>query len=293
MTPTETSNEALPSADSLRLYWKFARHFFGKTISVGILIVSSFAYTFSAMPSTVHFYRSIIPPLEAATRADDAAKKSTPTAEALRTTNEAINVSQVYAVPSLLAMLEIISIVLAIEFWRLLRQGGTRSPLPILSLFICCQTYPFISVVFQIADTHRAALKNSHVDSAKNDAELANSLDQDIRAENSQLSDLYRQRTNLLSKRSNAAITAALDSIDARVRKLETKIQDMQNKRNGIREGISTKSSSLAHHSPIAYWLDDPFSREMLTGYFLAALFPVMLLSLGYFRARDILTTSG
>ncbi|EGW22335.1 hypothetical protein [Methylobacter tundripaludum] len=286
MTSDEKNNPFSPSSiDAAYSFLQSIINFdVSKILSTILLLCASAAYTFSAMPSTVNFYRTIIPPLETLSKPNIALSQNSATADAVRKTSELINVSQVYAVPSLLLILEVISIFLSIEFWRL--NSLNKSPLPVLILFCICQSYPFISVVFQIADTHRAAQLHSHEATSKSESTGITNLQEDAKLENEQLKELYKSNTDLLKLKSTAERRKAIEANNARILILVNKIDKTQEKRNTTQESVTARNSSVGDHSGIAYWLDNALSREMLIAYFLAAIFPVMLMSLGYYRVR-------
>lgn len=253
-----------------------------RLFSVLFIMVASAAYTFSAMPSTVNFYRSIVPPIEIKTEQTSDNQKST-TEKALEKTNEIINVSQVYAVPSLLAILEIISIFLAIEFWR--QDNKDKSRIAIFILFLFCQSYPVISVIFQIADANRVASEKVHIKTSENTTVRIENKNSDLSAERDNLKSLQEQRTTLLKDKDTSK--QIIEKQDKLIADQREKIEEIIKSRDNLT--IRTEDNVVQdkiNSSVISFWLNNLFSKEMFIAYFLSALFPITLLSLGYYRAK-------
>lgn len=252
-----------------------------KTTSFAFLFMAALSYTFSAMPSTVNFYRAIVPPLST-----EPTKHQDPKIQAATAiTTEYINVSQVFAVPSLLFMLEIISIYLAIEFWKLSKNNQDDLKWKILVLFLSCQIYPYASVVYQVADKEKSELNTGKKEvTTKEDTRASNSSNE-LTSSREELKELQKERLLILKMRQNELVKSTLLDVNIRIKELQKIITGKELHREGINSRTSIRLDTLKS-STIQYWIDNKTSPSMLVSYLLAALFPVVMLALGYLRAR-------
>jgi hypothetical protein len=196
-----------------------------------------------------------------------------------------INTAQVYAVPSVLIMLEIMSIALAKEIFSL-TKSTEKSIAPVVLLFFACQSYPWISVVYQIADTQRVAVSQSNINSSTNEKERAKTFGDQLKAKHDEMNSLREEQRSLTKQNKWGGKKAEIEAKKTEIDTLSTEIKNLEKEQNTILKTDSDTSKSTKTSTPIEFWLADPFSRGMNMAYFLASLFPIILLSLGYYKAR-------
>jgi len=271
--PESPSNSSIAWSTNFTVYAK-------KSISLMFLLVAALSYTFSAMPSTVNFYRSVVPPLST----EHVKHQNSNIEKATVTTTEFLNVSQVFAVPSLLFILEFISINLAIEYWRK-PLDGSASNVPVLILFLCCQLYPFTSVVYQVADKERHEQNQIKSETTSAEKDRASSLMSSISLYQKELTDIRKQSITLSRMRQVGSIPQELADRRARIKTLETIISQKEQTKDAIEYKNSVRVDNKTS-SAIEYWRNNMSSNNMLTAYSFAGLFPLIMLSLGKVTVR-------
>lgn len=265
------------------------------------------AYTFSAMPLTVNFFRSVIP-LKPEYQSSDLAK----------TAEKIIDLSPVIAVPGLLTSLEIMSIQIATSIWMIWLGKSKRTALrKLICLFVACQAYPWVGTVYKVAEVNmmnysnkitRTDLRNAVDKKDKTDTtqsfltEIASEIsdlasrNRDLAETDSRLKSQSERISN--SKHATQADLAIQKGIIEQIRAGETEkaknlneITVLRNKKLNIKEDQNNKQGphydSKIYESPINFFIDRFFTPENLFGIFLACLFPAIILAVGYYWANS------
>jgi hypothetical protein len=278
----------------------------GSKIVTGVAAtLFTLAYTFSAMPLTVNFFRTVIP-LKPEIQNTDLAKGA----------EKVIGLSPVLAVPGLLLFLEIMSIQIATSIWMMWLGKSDRKALrKLIILFAACQAYPFIGTVYKVSEINKAFYetkvstvenrndkKDTDTEKKRKDRriqikESVASIDsdikgwkQDIKSYDDSCKDYFSQKNPTKAK------SDYCQDAGVQIKALRAKIAASELMRDLKRKDIEDTFVTITkdnindneiYGSVVEFYVRRFWTPENLFGLFLAFLFPSIILAVGFYWANS------